>query len=235
MSSRGRQHRGHGTAQRQIRRAVPMGGQMQTQLDSRRIQTWRDSIDWMGVDRIPQHIRGRSNEVHDFVQSTAEIQLPQTYPGFSNAPYYFSLSQLDQAASWSAIFDQFRIAQVEVTIRPQYNTGQTGVGAVNWYTIIDYDDANPVASAAGMREYNNCMISGYETQVRTFTPHAAIAAYTGAFGGFANVTAPWLDVASATIQHYGLKVGIDPGSAAPLTPQVLILQFKYRMQFRNIH
>jgi len=187
------------------------------------------------MSNIPMGIRGLSNQVHEFVQSTQEVQLPQTYPGFSNAPYYFSLSQLDQATSWSAVFDQYRLAEVEITLRPQYNTGQTGVGAVNWYTVIDFDDANPVTSAAGMREYNNCMISGYETQVRRFVPHAALSAYQGAFAGFANVTAPWLDVASPTIQHYGLKLGIDPGSAAPLTPQVIVMQFKYRIQFRNIH
>jgi hypothetical protein len=188
----------------------------------------------MGFSNIPTGLRAPDNQVFEFVQSTVEGTLAQTNPAFANAAFNFSLNQLDQATSWEAVFDQYRLAEVEVTLRPQYNIGSATIGAVNYYSVIDYDDSNPVTSAAGMREYSNCMISGYETQVRRFTPHAAISAYQGAFTGFANVTAPWLDVASPTVQHYGLKIGIDPGAFAPTTPQTLIIQIRYRIQFRNV-
>jgi hypothetical protein len=189
----------------------------------------------MGTTVIPRGIRCRDNQVHEVVQSSAETQLVQTYPAFANAPYFFSLSQIDQATQWTAVFDQYRIAEIEVTIRPAFNVGQAGVNTVNWYSVVDYDDANPLTSAASMREYGNCLISQYETQVRRFTPHAAIAAYQGTFVGFANVVAPWLDAASTTVQHYSIKLGMDPGPAAIVTAQTLTVQFKYRIQFRNVH
>jgi len=48
---------------------------------------------------------------------------------------------------------------------------------------------------------------GFEKQVRVFRPRIAMAAYSGSvFTSFANMTNVWLDTASNSVQHYGLKV-----------------------------
>jgi len=49
---------------------------------------------------------------------------------------------------------------------------------------------------------------------RTLQPRVANALYSGAFTSFGQVKNQWVDMASQTVQHYGLKYGIFAATTA---------------------
>jgi hypothetical protein len=194
-------------------------------------------VNWLGISNPPRMRVSENNEITSFIQEIPSTTLAQTAITSAFAAYGFQFSFLDQVASIQALFDQYRIAMVEVTLRPMYNAvtmQSSGTTVPLLYTVVDYDDATAPTALGTLRAYANCIESEYETQVRRFVPHAALGAYTGSFGGFANVPAPWLDAASSTVQHYGLKIGIDPGQSGQTALQAWTITFRYLLQVRNV-
>ncbi len=132
---------------------------------------------------------------------TTSTTVPSTYS------QYFALSQFNDVSSLTAIFDQYMIEAVEIWLIPRNsivsgNTANTGV----MHTVVDYDDANTLASVGAAANYANVMVgSGVEGHYRRFVPHVAAAVYSGAFTSFSNVGRRWIDAASTTVQHYGFK------------------------------
>ncbi len=120
---------------------------------------------------------------------------------------YFALSQFNDVSSLTAIFDQYMIEYVEVWFQPRNtivsgNTANTGI----MHTVVDYDDANTLASVGAAANYANVLVgSGVEGHYRVFVPHVAAAVYSGAFTSFSNVARRWIDSASTGVQHYGFK------------------------------
>jgi hypothetical protein len=141
-----------------------------------------------------------------------------------------TFSSLNDYASYSAVFDQYRMMGVEVTLFPgTASTLSTVFGRV--HTVIDYDDATSITPAQAL-DYPNCIISGpADTQVRSFKPHAANALYAGGvFTSFGNVASPWIDCSSAGVVHYGLKVAVSPTVVAVTFDSVV----RVWLEFRNV-
>jgi hypothetical protein len=126
-------------------------------------------------------------------------------PSYSFINFYFGL--LDNVAAWQTCFDQYRVDMLEVTFRPRMSfesssTANTGT----FVTVVDVDDSTTLTSVAAALDYATALTGrGFEIQKRTFKPHAAIAAYSGSFTSYANVTSPWIDMASTSVYHYGVK------------------------------
>jgi hypothetical protein len=149
-----------------------------------------------------------NNRSYSVIQTSATVNtltsssVSVTYGNFS-----YTLSLIDQVNSFTAVFDQYRIRMVELTFYPRVtveslNTVNTGLLA----TVIDYDDASNLTSFAAALDYENCLVGrGLDPQKRTFIPHVAMAAYSGAFTSFANVGDQWIDCASTGVVHYGAK------------------------------
>jgi len=131
---------------------------------------------------------------------------------------FFSL--LDQAASWGAIFDQYRIDRVDHVFRPLFAAQNFSSGAGDLppsiYTVIDYDD-NVTANIASLRQYTSLAIHEFETFRVSYRPHIALAAYSGAFTSYANVVAGWIDLGSQGVGHFGCKVAVGAGSGVGQT------------------
>jgi hypothetical protein len=114
-------------------------------------------------------------------------------------------AHISDYASLSGVFDQYRIDQIEIWALPR-NSASATIDTGLATTVIDYDDAALLASVAAANDYGNALIGrGDFGHHRPWQPHVAIAAYSGAFTSFANVTSPWIDVASGGVQHYGFK------------------------------
>jgi hypothetical protein len=149
--------------------------------------------------------------------------------------YYFTLT--DSGIS-SGPFDQYRINCVRFTIAPQNNaiglvTNST-TALVPLYFVIDYDDATALSTEADALQYNNVVVlNPGESANRLFRPKMAVAAYTGTFTGYANMEPQWLDAASPTIQHYGVKVLIPGATAAQTLLQSWDVTIEYWIDFRN--
>jgi len=143
---------------------------------------------------------------------------------------------MNGSADYTALFDAYRILKIEAVIRPTYTTG-VAASAVTFaaptvYTVIDYDDSNPLTTASAFREYSNCTITQYESIRRSWVPAIVTPAFVsgGAATGYMNVYSPWIDITSVTVEHYGLKVGMDGGTST--VPQVLEINVDFLVEFR---
>jgi hypothetical protein len=129
--------------------------------------------------------------------------------------FSFSLSSLPDFADFTALFDAYRLRQIRVTFYPVNNNVLPS--ACRLYTVIDYDDANPLVTIGAMQEYDTCQVMGIDNDVilqRTLIPKAALAIYSGAFTSFAQ-TSPgmWIDSGSPNVQYYGLKWALETSNA----------------------
>lgn len=170
----------------------------------------------------------RVSQLYD-TQFTSSTSVPVT------GAIYFALSQLDQAASFTAIFDQWRIRKVTLTARPRVTQAvdiATSIGAMI-YEVVDYDDATPLTTIGDARQFQTCREHGpYEAFTRVFRPHAAVGAYAGAtFNGYSNVSNQWFDTASPAVQHYGFKSIV----AGTTKVQTWDFAFKIDYEFKNVH
>jgi hypothetical protein len=175
------------------------------------------------------------NGVHNFIQTSTSGQiLAGTITLPAGAAKSFSSADLTQFSSFAAIFDQYRIHQVEMWLTP------LGVAATatyptdaRFYSVVDYDDANVITSSTNFLQYENVTVSSLNTgHYIKFKPHMAVASYGGAFTQFANVNPMWIDVASTAVQHYGIKLGVDPVNA---NGDIKIDAFwRIHWQFRNV-
>jgi len=173
------------------------------------------------------------NQVFKFTQSV-ETQswatTSVTIPTFISAS--FTLSALDQATQLAAVFDQYRIDEVEAWIIPHLTSNNSASGNPGLYTsVVDYDDASALGSIGAALDYTNAVTSsGCSGHYRRFKPHVAVAAYSGAFTSFANEPSPWIDAASPGVIHYGLKCAFTPTSSV----ETMDLVYRLHVSFRNL-
>jgi hypothetical protein len=121
----------------------------------------------------------------------------------------------------SGFWDQYRIDAIRFSIVPQNNaiglvTNST-TSLTPLYCVIDYDDNTNLGSINAALAYSNCItLNPGESCERLFKPRMAVSAYASSFGSFANMGNMWIDSASTSVQHYGIKV-VVPGVAAAQT------------------
>jgi hypothetical protein len=151
------------------------------------------------------------------------------------ANYQFALTGSNLASNG---YDQYRYVAVRFTIVPQNNaiglvTNST-TSLTPLYCVIDYDDGTNLTSTAAAEAYNNVVqLNPGESCSRVFKPHMAIGAYTGSFGGFANVPPMWIDAASSGVLHYGIKVYVPGVTAAQTTLQSWTVTLEHFIEFKN--
>jgi len=173
----------------------------------------------------------RDNIVHNFIQT---IDLGAVLTTNNAATTFFaknfSFSDIQQVASFQALFDQYRISEVELWIQPVNNSATVATSGPTWYSVVDYDDSATPTSLASLQQYTNVITTPLNNghYVR-FKPHVAEALYGGAFTAFGNIHAPWIDSASPGVQHYGFKMGVN------VTPTVVTFNMvmRYHFQCRN--
>jgi hypothetical protein len=136
-------------------------------------------------------------------------------------------------SSLAAVFDQYRILAVEVVFRPAANTSavyNNSKGLLS--TVLDYDDSTALTAVGQALAYENCISTPmYLAQRRCLKPRVAVAIYgSSAFTSYGNVEAPWIDCASPSVNHYGLKFSLDAGNSSDL--QVFDVVVTTIVQFR---
>lgn len=161
-----------------------------------------------------------------------------TLNGFVNAAYatsitvptfgagFITLAGLDGSASKLAVFDQYRIIQLELWLIPQGTTP----GSM-WHSVVDYDNATAPTTLGQVRSYSNCHTTSLNNgHYHKFVPHVATAVYKGAFSGFSNQARQWIDSANNDVQHYGWKVGFETTPGGVIGIDVL---YRAVVEFRN--
>lgn len=131
-----------------------------------------------------------------------------------------SLSQFPGYTDLTSLFDQYRIIQIQIDFVPSSSSGVY----VPFYSAIDYDDYTVAAGLGDLLQYQTLMVTqSAAVHTRVFNPRIAAAAYGGVvFTSYANLPGTtWIDVASPSVNYYGLKYYWPAGaSTGILTPVV---------------
>jgi len=199
-----------------------------------------DSLVWNVLNQnIPRFgSTGRfDNSIHNVIQTVkigSVLSSSNTLPTFSGV-YFTANAHISQFTQWAAVFDQYRITEIEIWLEPDVTnlSTVTNLGLSKFYSIVDFDDANTPVATSDLMQYSNVIVSGATTgHYRKWRPHVAMAAFQSTFTGYANVASPWLDCASGDIQHYGIKMAMD---ALPSTLiSVVVATVRIWVQFKNI-
>jgi hypothetical protein len=141
----------------------------------------------------------------------------------------FNMGQFNGTGQYLGLFDQYRFEELECWFEPQASyLATTNCGIL--VTAVDVDDATAPTTIESVEDKQNSVsASGICGHYHRFKPHMAVAAYSGAFTSFSNMEADWIDSASNTVQHYGLKWACSATTAA----QTYNLTVRARVSFRN--
>lgn len=153
----------------------------------------------------------------------------------STGQNFFTLSTyVDQYAQLGVVFDQYKILCLEYWVSPRtsidaFTAAGTNLGRLA--VVVDFDDATALPSFAAATDYATALVvSGGTCVYQKFVPHVAVAVYAGGvFTSFGNEVAPWIDAASPSVEHYGLK------AASTVTSQVVTYDatIRYVIAYRN--
>ncbi len=187
------------------------------------------------ANAVPLDVPRKINEQLVWTRTTLDIQGNLSAVAETTIGHYFTLAQLPANSSWSTIFDQYCIPVVVAQIRASENVATIAQGGPmpRIYTVLDHDDANTI-TVAQAKDYSSCKEQRLiDSVTRVIYPRVAIAAYSGAFTSFANQRS-WIDVASSTVQHYGMKTSIEADTRTSGVGEYLI-RFTIYYCFRNHH
>lgn len=151
--------------------------------------------------------RLRNYIVHARVDNTF-ITSSATVPTFGAAN--FTLANLANSAIYTTCFDQYKFLEIEVWIEPSQGASSVPTNVGILATSVDLDDSNTPSSFPVVESAQNALVtSSMAGHYHKFQPHMAVAVYSGAFTSFANAPADWIDCASSSVQHYGIKGAIS--------------------------
>lgn len=140
----------------------------------------------------------------------------------------FALNQMPDGNTLAALFDEYKIEKVKLTIRPTSNVseaasgqhvttaaGYTGLGLV--HTAIDYNDEAAPANAGTVIAYRNSKTTrSDEIHVRTFAPKVAVEVFRSSVAtAYASLPDTWLSSSITDVPHYALKYCLDGGPGDP--------------------
>ena len=139
------------------------------------------------------------------------------WTGGSNPVLAPRLVDLPGVSSYSGMFDQYRIVEMELFVYPSRRAGVCiGVPIANVLPpsvliAADYDDQNTPALFTDLLQYQNSIMADPYCPVHyKVTPRAHIASATG--GTFPSTPGTWIDIASQSESHYGIKIGVTGGA-----------------------
>jgi hypothetical protein len=143
-----------------------------------------------------------------------------------------SLSNYAGYAKYADLFDQYRFVSIEAWINPPASQSTPGAPEIGtWVTTVDLDDSTAPASYAGCSMAQGAMqTSVLSAHYHHFKPSIDVAAYSGVFTSYANLTDQWIDCSSASVNQYGLKYAVSATSTA-MTFNVI---YRAVVEFRGI-
>lgn len=180
------------------------------------------------------HINKRLSPYNQIrIQGTVEAAV--LFTSSTTVPVYsgtvFALSALSNASAYTAVFDQYMIESIEMWIF----TGADGVDAISsqigiWNSAVDYDDGNVPTTIQQVSDKQTNVASSIQAgHYHKWRPQFAIAEYSGTFTSF-GAGRGWIDCASPSVQHYGIKTSC---AATPVNPFVFSSIVRYTIAFRG--
>lgn len=178
--------------------------------------------------QVPRNIRGQLFWSKHYVTTSFTLSaVAETTRG-----YAFHLNDLTNYTHFTGLFDQYAVVCVVATVGATYNVALASAGNTipRMFTVIDHDDVAPAATSALTLNPTCKITKTYQKQTRLIYPRVAVAGYSGAFSSFVNQRS-WVDAASPSVEHYGLKVSCE----ADALTSVIDIELQYFLCFRNVH
>lgn len=150
--------------------------------------------------------------------------------------FQFAISDLSEIASFTSIFDQYRLARIDMLIKPMTSPSTTANISVPYsfaYVVTDYDDAAVLASASLSLNYQNCAIlSPGQSHSRYLIPHVLMSTFDGAAAFAQSKAAPWIDCANTNVVHYGAKISVTQSTSTFVSSWYIWT--RYYVEFRCV-
>lgn len=164
-------------------------------------------------------------------------------PTFFSMSFRLDLLPSSQVTSLTALFDQYRIREVRLSIIPRSNNNnlQTQLN-FGWlepsiHTVIDFDDDTAPTSLDALVEYDTYKATrGSATHTRVLKPRPAMPVYSGPASTAYSMPlwAPWINAADPDVPHYGVKGVILPftNNATETASVVYDMKLDYIIELR---
>jgi len=171
------------------------------------------------INRVPRGPRPSGDDVHYFKRNCIVGTITSSTTVAVGSAYTFTLTNLPGYTEFTALFDQYRLLKVMMQFIPATNVltaSATPLAHPVAVTAIDYDDGNTPTTTDELREFETCkIVQPFKVHYVNVIPRIAAAVYSGAFTSFSN-TKMWIDSASPTVQHYGVKFIADASTAVQI-------------------
>lgn len=204
--------------------------------------------------------RNPNNHRHDHTWSIAADPFPKPKLGFGDQQIYtivegvqvagwltpsnsvevpasrtFQLSDFSDASSLAAVFDSFRIMDVECWIVPRFTADQLGAQSTGLLvSVVDLNDISNLVSVQTALASTNAMVgSTVDGHYRRFVPMAAEEVYkSGVSTGYAEKPAStWMNTADAAVPFFALKAISTTVVTAAVSYDLI---FRMKVQFRRV-
>jgi len=142
----------------------------------------------------------------------------------------FNLSDIPAYSNWTALFDQYRIEEVEAIFRPFNSTVANG----RIITAIDYDNQPTVTSFNQVEKYQTAVTAdSTQTIRRRFKPRTAVPIYNSlsTVGYQMGPINNWIDSAYPDVPHFGLVYALENVG----TGYSYVVDLKYTLTFNNVN
>lgn len=184
----------------------------------------------MSVPRTMSYIPVQNFTINQTYFQDSWFTTSTTNPTYTSITVSFA--QVDQVSALSAVFDQYKILEVECFITPKTSADIASSRNAQYVTVLDFDDSTNLTSFASAGDYVSAVFAPQTNgTVRRFVPRVAQALYApSAFTSFGNSSPMWIDTASSNVAHYGVKLAALPVTAS----QVFDLQIRMKIAFRSV-
>lgn len=156
----------------------------------------------------------------------------------------FCLADIANLSSLSALFDQYRIDEIQLRFRSRNpgvflaNQASPNYSSVSPLLVIDRDDATLPTTLLELQQFDNCQqFSAQDSIDVIFEPSITPSVFSGgAFSGYSvdDSGKYWLDVANTSIPHYGVKLGL-PALVSTTTQRFdWDVEAVYKVSFLNV-
>jgi hypothetical protein len=154
------------------------------------------------VPDVPKTILKR-NKIYTFSRTASKGSFQATTVAIGALGLSFSLNDLPNVSEFTALFDQYRILQVTVSMVPNVTSSQP----LPIYSCIDYDDASVPAASSDIYQKDTSQVNdGTQVIVRTLNPKSLVSAYLSAVStAYSPEWGVWYDCDQPGVPHYGLK------------------------------
>jgi len=170
------------------------------------------------------------------VKSTIFNLAPAGVATAFGASYDFKLTDVPGYGEFTALYDQYKIEQIEFIINPTFddNNMSNRIDSLRPIRyVIDYDDVTVPTTENELLEYGKCksFMCGKNKLIKVNPKILTMVYKTAVSTGYAPKGDMWLDCDDTTVPHHGIKLwfpAISPQAMASWGVEVI-----YHLAFKN--